>query len=56
MRIPGAGTFLADDTGGAMRRDGRKGVVHIDLRFHSHVEALRWGRQYLDIEVMTPTK
>ena len=44
VTIDGVGTFIADDTGGAMRRNPR---LHIDLRFHSHQEALEWGVKYL---------
>lgn len=49
--IPGAGQFIADDTGGAMRQDWRKrGIVHIDLRFSSHGDALAWGRRILTVK------
>ena len=48
IEIPGAGTFVADDTGGAMRN--AKGH-HIDLRFPTHQEALNWGVKNLIITV-----
>jgi 3D (Asp-Asp-Asp) domain-containing protein len=34
--IPGKGSFPVDDTGGAMRRDAKKGIRHIDLRIIPH--------------------
>ncbi len=40
-----------DDTGGAMRKDARKGVYHIDLRFRTHQEALAWGRREMTVYV-----
>lgn len=51
VSIPGYGSFVADDTGGAMRNDGKKGIVHIDLRFNNHHDALVFGRQHLKITV-----
>lgn len=53
ITIPGAGTFIADDTGGAMRQaDG----VHIDLRFPTHKEALQWGVKNLLVTVSQPSR
>lgn len=54
ITIPGYGTVIADDTGGAMRRDWSNGVVHIDIRHTgTHSEALviaaridRMAKQY----------
>lgn len=43
VRIPGVGWRVADDTGGAMRKNGRRGIVHIDVRMQSHREALEFG-------------
>lgn len=49
VTIPGAGTFIADDTGGAMRNaDG----YHIDLRFHTHQAALNWGVKHLEVTIV----
>lgn len=48
VTIPGAGIFVADDTGGAMRN--AKGT-HIDLRFHSHKAALEWGVRILEVTI-----
>ena len=48
VTIPGAGTFIADDTGGAMRNAK---MIHIDLRFNNHVEALAWGVQHMEVVV-----
>ena len=49
VTIPGYGTFIADDTGGAMRQSWKKGIVHIDLRFHDHKEALKFGVKHLQV-------
>ena len=51
VTIPGVGTYLADDVGGAMRQFAKKGLYHIDLRFPTHEEALQWGRKHIDILV-----
>ncbi len=45
LEVPGYGTTLVDDTGGAMRQDAAAGVVHLDLRFITHTEAKHWGRR-----------
>lgn len=41
--VPGYGLALVDDTGGAMRQSGQRGVVHFDLRFTTHTQAKAWG-------------
>ena len=41
--VPGYGLALVDDTGGAMRQSGAKGIVHFDLRFTTHAQAKSWG-------------
>jgi len=51
VSIPGVGYRQVDDTGGAMRRSWRKGIYHLDLRFRSHQDALRWGRKWMVVEV-----
>ena len=51
LTVPGYGTAVVDDTGGAMRRSGQESIVHIDLRHKSHDEALEWGRRWLWIAV-----
>lgn len=48
ITIPGAGTFIADDTGSTMRNALGH---HIDLRFSTHQEALDWGVKELDVEI-----
>ena len=45
MDVPGYGTALVEDRGGAIK--GNK----IDLLFASHQEALEWGRQYVTVKV-----
>ena len=51
LEVPGYGTALVDDTGGAMRQDAVRHVVHLDLRFVTHAEALRWGRRWMWISL-----
>ncbi len=55
LEIPGVGQLVADDTGGAMRQDAKKGIYHIDVRFHSHEEAKKWGVQLLEIKIVSIT-
>ena len=45
--VPGYGTAMVDDTGGAMRQSAKQGIVHFDLRFITHSEARRWGVRHL---------
>jgi 3D (Asp-Asp-Asp) domain-containing protein len=52
--IPGVGLKEADDTGGAMRQAGKRGIYHIDLRFANHQQALNWGRREMEIEIYRP--
>lgn len=52
LEIPGIGVREVDDTGGAMRKDARKGIYHIDLRFVAHQEALEFGIQWLDVKIL----
>ncbi len=52
--VPGVGWRTADDTGSAMRRDGRQGIVHVDVRMGSHAEALRFGVRHVTIQIETP--
>lgn len=48
VSIPGYGDFIADDTGGAMRKPGQ---VKIDLRFHTHAAALEFGVKTMEVWV-----
>lgn len=52
--IPGVGVRVVDDTGGAMRQSAKKGICHIDVRFHSHKEALEFGKKWLDVTILGP--
>jgi 3D (Asp-Asp-Asp) domain-containing protein len=38
-----------DDTGGGMRQSTRRGVIHIDIRFRSQSEAVKWGTKRMKI-------
>lgn len=53
--IPGVGTLMADDTGGAMRQSTQKGICHIDVRFHDHQEAKEFGVKFLNIKIYEPS-
>jgi len=50
--IPGIGTREVDDTGGAMRKSAKEGIYHIDVRFHNHEEAKKFGVQWLNVEIL----
>ena len=52
LDIPGVGIREVDDTGGAMRKDAKKGITHIDVRMATHAEALKFGVQWLDVKVL----
>jgi len=49
MYVPGWGWGVVADRGGAVKGPGR-----IDLFFSSHRDALEWGRQRLDVEIIRP--
>lgn len=46
MFIPGYGWGTVEDRGSAI-----KGVSRIDLYFHSHTNALEWGRKKLNVKI-----
>jgi len=50
--IPGLGWRTADDTGGAMRQSGRRGIVHIDVRMPNHKAARLWGVKRLTVTIL----
>jgi 3D (Asp-Asp-Asp) domain-containing protein len=52
LKIPNIGIREVDDTGGAMRQSTKQGICHIDIRFHSHKEALEFGRRWLNVEIL----
>ncbi len=54
IAVPGYGIARADDTGGAMRKDWKCGVVHIDVRFADHTAAKSFGVKHMYIEVEDP--
>ena len=47
LNIPGYGEFMVDDTGGAMRQSAKRHVVHLDLRFKTHMQARKWGVRWM---------
>lgn len=40
-----------DDTGGALRRSYRDGVLHLDVRFRTASAARRWGVKWMQVFV-----
>lgn len=46
--------YLANDTGGALRNDGDKGIVHLDMPAWSTTEAKQYGTQTHSIIVYPP--
>ena len=61
ISIPAQGIFnvSVDDTGGAMRQDAKKGIIHIDLRIPrsstAHHRAMKIGKQWIDAYVALPS-
>jgi len=49
LNIPGYGEVIAGDTGGALR--SYEGIA-IDVFMDTYEEAIAWGVQYLEIEIM----
>jgi len=45
--------ILVDDTGAAMRKAGRRGEYHIDVRFKTAQEAREWGVKYIKVRIWT---
>ena len=54
LEIPGIGIRTVDDTGGAMRQSTKKGICHIDIRFHNHEAAKKFGAQRLNVRILSP--
>ena len=48
VEIPGYGYGRVEDVGGAIKGE------HLDAWFPSHSEALKWGKQTLDVKVWLP--
>jgi 3D (Asp-Asp-Asp) domain-containing protein len=40
---------IVDDTGGAMRRSWRNGIIHIDVRYRTSRAAKKWGTRWMYI-------
>lgn len=49
MHVPGYGWGVVEDRGGAI-----KGPARIDLFFHSHSDALTWGRKKVRVVIESP--
>lgn len=62
IRIPGympvsfpGRWWSVDSAGGSIiRRATRRGIIQIDVKYWTEYSALRWGRQWLDVEVQIP--
>lgn len=54
IEIPGLGSFVADDTGAALRKNAEKGIYHVDIRFKQHEDAVRFGRKTIKIRIRRP--
>ncbi len=52
LEIPSVGLREVDDTGGAMRQDAKRGIVHIDVRMASHSAARQWGVRWLEVKIL----
>jgi len=52
LDIPGIGIRIVDDTGGAMRQSAKKGIYHVDVRFHDHNKAKEFGVQWLNVKIL----
>lgn len=69
VTIPDFGTFIVDDTGGQMRADAERGILHFDLRFpknegfrsqkeaelDAHRRAKEFGSHWMNVEVILPS-
>ena len=49
LNIPGYGAVEIQDTGGALRN--YEGIA-VDLYFETYSEAMQWGVQYLEVEIL----
>lgn len=62
MRVPGYMEvsfpdrwWVVDSAGGSIiRRASRRGILQIDVKFRTEFSALRWGRKWLNVEVLIP--
>ncbi|MCH2204434.1 MAG: 3D domain-containing protein [Lentisphaerales bacterium] len=50
LEIPGYGYGIVEDTGGALRGN------HVDIFFHSHREAMRWGVKNIEVKLWPPAR
>ena len=53
LNIPGYGIVEIQDTGGALRN--YEGIA-VDLYFETYEEAMQWGVQYLEVEILEVSK
>ena len=54
LMIPGTGERVVDDTGGDMRKSAKNGYCQIDVRFHSHEEAMKFDTHWLKVKILGP--
>lgn len=50
LEVPGYGFGIIEDTGGALKGN------HVDIFFHSHREAMKWGVKRILVNVWPPAK
>lgn len=53
LNVPGYGIVEAQDTGGALRN--YEGLA-IDVYFDTYIEAIIWGEQFLEVEIIEEEK
>ena len=49
--IEGYGSSIIDDTGIAMRRSLKRGIIHFDVRMTYHWEARQWGSRQMKVRI-----
>ncbi len=54
LEIPGIGIQVVDDTGNDMKKATKEGFCWIDVRFSNHKEAVEFGRQWLEVKILSP--
>ncbi len=53
VNVPGYGKSIIDDKGGLLKRKyWKKGIPVLDVRMIHHWQAVKWGKQYMYIEIV----
>ena len=53
--IDSVGWKIADDTGGAIRKNSKKGITQFDVRTNNYQEAINWGTKYKNAYIFVRT-